>query len=101
VEALTLFHGSSIINDNHIKRLIVIGDSTLIIKLMLRASSPSDGKHIITIKRIRKGVVRFGIVEYFYILRMLNKKVDYLANMVILLGCNILRKRGDTFFPIP
>jgi ribonuclease HI len=43
-EALTLLQGLRLLDASYIKSLIVIGDSTLVIKLMHRASSPSDGK---------------------------------------------------------
>jgi hypothetical protein len=52
VELLSLFQRLKTVDESYIKRVIVIGDSTLIIKLMLRACSPSDGKPTRTIKRI-------------------------------------------------
>lgn len=101
-EALTLFQGLRIIDENDIKRLTVIGDSALIIKLMLRASTPSDGKLIRIVKRIRMEVTKFERVELFHILRTLNQKTDLLANKVILLDCDNLRtKSGDAIYPIP
>jgi hypothetical protein len=60
-----------IIDESYIKRLSVIGDSILFIKLMLGSFSLSDGKLIRTIKRIIKEAARFESVEYFHILREL------------------------------
>jgi ribonuclease HI len=49
-ETLTLFQGLRIIYESYIKKIIVIGDPALIIKLILRASTSSDGKLIRTIR---------------------------------------------------
>jgi ribonuclease HI len=102
VETLALFQGLRILDESYIKRLIVIGDSTLVIKLMLRASSLSDGKLIRIVKRIRKEVARFKSIEYYHILRELNQKADQLANMAAQLNCGALRtKIGVSSSPIP
>lgn len=43
-KALALFHGLRLLDASYNKSLIAIGDSTLVIKLTLKTSSPSDGK---------------------------------------------------------
>jgi ribonuclease HI len=75
-KALVLFQGLRIIDENHIKRIIVIGDLILIIKLMLRSSFLSDGKLIRTKRRIKKEVTKFEIVEFLHILRNPNQKAN-------------------------
>jgi hypothetical protein len=75
-----------------IKRLIIIGNLGLIIKL-IKSLLSSDGKLIRTIKRIRMETTKFESVEYFHILKALNQRVDHLANKVVLLGYGSLRKK--------
>lgn len=64
-KALALFHGLRLLDASYIKSLIAIGDSTLVIKLTLKTSSPSDAKLPRIVKQIQKEVRRFESIEYY------------------------------------
>lgn len=58
-------NGLRLLDASYIKSLIAIGDSTLVIKLTLKTSSPSDGKLARIVKQIQKEVRRFESIEYY------------------------------------
>ena len=101
-KAFSIFQGLWIFNDKNLKNLIAIGDSSLIIKLMLKASPPSNGTLMRIITQIKREVARFENVEFYHVLRTLNHQANNLANKATLLERVKLRlKRGDIFFLFP
>jgi hypothetical protein len=72
-EALALFQGPNLLSASYIISLIVIRDLTLVIKLMHKTSSLSNGKLTIIVRPIQKEVSMFEIIECYHILRELNK----------------------------
>jgi hypothetical protein len=54
-----LYQYLRIIDERQCNKLIVIGDSTLVIKLMLKVSSSSNGSLVKTITRIKQEISRF------------------------------------------
>jgi hypothetical protein len=94
---LALFQGLRLLDEIYNKILIVFGDFTLRINFMLRASSPSDIKIIRIIKKIRNKVARFGSVEYYNILRVLNQKENHLSNLATQFCYGKIRKKKCGF----
>jgi ribonuclease HI len=101
-EAFALFQGLRIIDNKHIRNIIVIGDLTLIINLMLKVTPPSNGTliRIITPNQARSCQVQS--VEFYHVLRMLNHQANNLANKAKSIGMwkNKVKRRGG-ILPYP
>jgi ribonuclease HI len=97
-EAYTLLQGLLLINASRVRTLIVIGDSSIIIKLMNSKKTLSDSKLASLIARIQKETLWFKEVTFFQVLRALNRQADILANEASKLNEGTLKKMGVYMF---
>jgi ribonuclease HI len=93
-EAYALLQGLLLAKESSIKSLIIIGDSSIIIKSMVMKSIPSDNKLALIIARINKEVNSLHKVSYFQVLREFNSQANSLANEATSLNQGALRKNG-------
>jgi ribonuclease HI len=100
-KALALFQGLKLFDARQIMSLIIIGDSTIIIKLMYNSSSSNDGKLVRIIWKTQKEANMFEFIEYCDVLMELNQQMNHLANMASYLDHGVLRtKNGVLSTPI-
>jgi ribonuclease HI len=98
LRALALCQGFRIINERECKKIIVIGDPTLVIKLMLKVSSSSNGSLVMTITRIKQEISRFESIEFYHVLRALKWQVASMANKATNLSRGILRLKDRKMY---
>lgn len=79
-EALTFYQGIKILDADHIEKVIVVGDSLIIIKFMRCLSIPSSNTLKWLVKRIQNEARRFEYVEYYHVLWENNRQWDCHAN---------------------
>ena len=72
-KALSLFQGLRILDFEWTRSLLVIGDSSIIIRLMCHSSPPMDCNIARLIFRIQQEEKLFDMVEYFHVIREHNK----------------------------
>eukprot|EP00253_Pinus_taeda_P001840 PITA_01840 len=101
-EALALFQGLKFLKDINIEESNVIGDSQIIINAMTSNSPVQDLKLARLISRIKSLGKGFEKLNYFHVLRALNKEADKEANKVALLSTGIKQKdKEESWDPIP
>jgi hypothetical protein len=93
-----LFFRASFSKDSNIKLLIIIGDSSVIIKSMVLNSALKDNKLASIIARINKEVKTLSKVSFFQVLREHNSQVDWLANEATSLLQGVMEKNGGHYF---
>lgn len=101
-EALALYQGLKILQDTNIETANVIGDSQIIIDAMISSSAVTDLKLSSLIARIKGFGKCFQSLDYFHVLRALNKEADKEANKATLLSTWIKQKdKEESWDPIP
>jgi ribonuclease HI len=82
VEAYTLLKGVQLAHSKGIRKLVVLGDSLTIIRLMVKGSDPKDPslKQILDRTRLASKGIK---LSFFHILRGNNNEADKLANAAI------------------
>lgn len=102
VEALALFQGLKILKMLNIREANVIGDSLVIINIMVTHSKPTDlrlARLIFTVTDLGDSFQNFN---FYHVLRANNKEVDIEANKAALLTAGALLRGGQyTWEPIP
>jgi hypothetical protein len=81
---------------------IVIGDSSIIIKLAISKSIPYNNKITSILAQIHKEIYKLQKVSFYEVLRVHNYHDDSLANEATTLKIRVLRKNGGWHYqPIP
>lgn len=102
VEALALYQGLKLLLKLKIKEANILGDSQVIIKLMVTNTTPWDLRLARLIHRIRSLGKLFQNLKYFHVLRDNNKEADLEANKATLLSARAMVRDGDEAWdPIP
>lgn len=94
-EALALYQGLKLLLSLEIKEAIILGDSQVIIKLMVTNTAPRDLRLARQIQRIRSLGKLFQNLKYFHVLRENNKEADREANKATLLSAGANDKGRD------
>jgi len=101
-EALALYQGLIQLKSLGIKRALVFGDSTIIIRLMTY-NHPSPNSNLQQhIERIKLLLNQFDHIKFYHILRTLNMEADKRANNAVGRRAGMLRHNNrDSFQPLP
>jgi ribonuclease HI len=94
-EALAIYMGMHLIPTNTSSRLIVIGDSNLIVKGLQRFIKNDQPNLMRIFHRIRKLELKFKLVSYHHIYRKQNEIADSLAKVAKQLEQSKLRINED------
>jgi ribonuclease HI len=103
-KALVLSQGIKILDSRRIKNIIIVGDSSIIIKLMSKMNTPSNGKLRRLIARIQNEASHSKTMQYYHVLRDNNRQANDLTNTMSRLDCGSSKNkinRGPSLFPIP
>lgn len=84
-EAMALLQGLKHLRDLGIEKVIILGDSQSLIRILVDNTSPRDFQLAIVVTKIRNLVGSFLQVNFFHVLRQNNKEADVEANKAILL----------------
>ena len=101
-EAFALFQGLKQLQNLEIKEANILGDSEVIIKLMVTGSIPRDLRLARLIQRIRGMAKMFQNLKFYHVLRDNNKEADLEANKVAQLSAGAMKRDGEeAWVPIP
>ena len=93
-EALALWQGLKLGQEQNLKSLVVFGDSKLILQSLITKNLPSNIFLSAIIQKILLIAAKFHVISFFHILRGLNGKADLEANRATLLDKNVLAVSG-------
>ena len=100
-EAYGLWQGLKQVQNLGEDEVVVIGDSRLIIQALIRGRRGKNERLEGLLKRIRYKAKRFKKIEFFHVLRELNKSADEAANKFIDLRCYELMVNSNISLEIP
>jgi len=100
-EAYGLWQGLKQVQVLGADEVVVIGDSRLIIQALIRGRRGKNERLEGLLKRIRYKAKSFKKIEFFHVLRELNKSADVAANKFIDLGCYELKVNSMISQEIP
>ena len=100
-EAYGLWQGLKQVKKLGADEVVVIGDSRLIIQALIRGRRGKNERLEGLLNRIRYKAKRFKKIEYFHVLRDLNKRADEAANKFIDLGSYELMVNSNISLEIP
>ena len=100
-EAYGLWQGLKQVQKVGAEEVVVIGDSRIIIQAMRGGRRGTNERMERLLKRIRDTVNRFRKIEFYHVLRELNKKADKGANNFINLECFEIKVNSMIKLEIP